>query len=138
MPELSWKARRHGDVYCAPACGCNCRYSEYVKACLGAERLAARLTNKLGKKWRPRVWENMGWHFEAVSWRGCIQVKEDHKWPDRRFSHPTFTAYVRNFPGNALFTGEGKTPEAAVEDARAEARRQMEGIAVWLKDGVRR
>jgi hypothetical protein len=58
---LSWKPVRKGKYYCAPACGRACTHAEYLKA-----RHAARdLCKLLGPAWRPRVWENLGWHYQV-------------------------------------------------------------------------
>ena len=61
--DRSWKAVRRGDVYCAPACGGGCTHAAYMQAQLGGERLARRL----GPGFKPEVWENLGWHYCAVS-----------------------------------------------------------------------
>ncbi len=56
-----WTPVHRGGVYCSPACGCGCRYSEYVRV----KELAAKLAKHLGPGWSPVVWENSGWHGEA-------------------------------------------------------------------------
>lgn len=61
MKELSWKPKRQGHVYCSPACRCGCLYESYVDR----KRMADKLAADLGEGWRPRVWENMGWHAGA-------------------------------------------------------------------------
>ena len=61
MNELSWKPKRKGEVYCAPACGRGCTHAEYLKA----QKLAKKLAKQLGGGFKPVVWENMGWHWEV-------------------------------------------------------------------------
>ena len=56
-----WIAKRDGATYCAPACGRGCAYIEYTRAQRGARALA----RALGPGWVPRVWENLGWHYEV-------------------------------------------------------------------------
>jgi hypothetical protein len=50
-----------GGIYCSPACGVRCTKSEHDEA----HRLAAELCASLGDGWKPRVWENLGWHYSA-------------------------------------------------------------------------
>lgn len=38
-----------------------------------AETGAKALVKKLGKRWKPRVWDNMGWHYSAV-FDGCVSL----------------------------------------------------------------
>lgn len=66
--KLSWKPRRRGAIYCAPACGRGCTHNEY----LAAVRDAKALAKELGEGWKVRVTENLGWHFSA--YRDHIQV----------------------------------------------------------------
>ena len=72
MSELSWKARKNGAVYCAPACGHRCTFKEYQ----AAKANGARLVKLLGKGWRVRVWENMGWFYEAFDSKRGLRVHQ--------------------------------------------------------------
>lgn len=84
-----------------------------------AERNARNLVNKLhGKGWKPRVWENMGWHYEAIS--GPVQVYPSSDGSNR------FWCMVSSDPkrggGGAGFwtpqrTKYFKDPNRAVKDA---------------------
>lgn len=60
---LSWEPVRDQEAgtYCAPACGSRCKFTDYLAAAQAAETTCAAL----GKGWRPRVWENMGWHWSV-------------------------------------------------------------------------
>jgi hypothetical protein len=66
MSNQQWTPVRNGEIYCSPACGCNCTQAEFELATMQAERLCARMNNMKGgfKDWVPYVWENMGWHFQ--------------------------------------------------------------------------
>ena len=66
---LSWKAKRKGDIYCAPACGANCTWAAYQKAFERGRLCVA----ELGKGWTIRVAENMGWHTTVLS--PCNRIK---------------------------------------------------------------
>lgn len=68
--ELSWEPVRRGGVYCSPACGNGCTWPEYQEATTAAEKLCGIL----GDGWKPRVWENLGWHYEAHSPDGRLKV----------------------------------------------------------------
>ncbi len=83
-----WKPVRHGDTYCAPACGRGCTHIEFERA----TRKAKALAKQLGPSWKPNVWENLGWHYSAVSACGTIKV------------HP-FGFGLRGF---TVFVGSGK------------------------------
>lgn len=67
---LSWEPIRAGDVYCSPACGADCKYSDYEKATSQARALC----DELGSGWEPLVWENMGWYFAAKN--GDAQIRK--------------------------------------------------------------
>lgn len=58
-----WKAVRKGKIYCAPACGHNCTYLDYLQA----RHRAKEAAKKLGKGWTFEVWENLGWHSKVIS-----------------------------------------------------------------------
>lgn len=81
-----------------------------------AQRAAARLVAALGPSWRSHIWENLGWHAEAVSRCGRVKV-------------PTgpvmglYRAYI-GIPNDAAiwWIGHGCTPAGAVRAAVKEAR----------------
>lgn len=66
----AWRPRHVGLIYCSPACGCGCTRADWN----AAKEAAARLAKDLGKDWRPRVWENAGWHYAAE--KGSATVYE--------------------------------------------------------------
>lgn len=68
MKAPSWTPVRKGDIYCSPACGAGCKFSDFKKATADAKALC----KKLGPGWKPRVWENLMWHFEAR--RGFMSI----------------------------------------------------------------
>lgn len=57
-----WTPVARGLTYCAPACGFGCTLAAFHDAVAAAEKLAARV----GNGFAPRVWENLGWHYEIV------------------------------------------------------------------------
>lgn len=64
-----WVPVRRGAVYCSPNCGGGCTWKAYQDAVRKANKLVKMLK---GEGWKPRVWENCGWHFMAHS--GTVQV----------------------------------------------------------------
>ena len=61
MNNLSHTPVSNGNTYCAPFCGRGCTYSEFDIATAEANQLVI----ELGEGWKSRVWENLGWHYEA-------------------------------------------------------------------------
>lgn len=53
---------RRGAIYCSPFCGHGCTWAKHQ----AAVKAAKALCKVLGKGWTPRVWENLGWHYEAL------------------------------------------------------------------------
>jgi hypothetical protein len=123
---LSWKAVRKGPRYCAPACGGGCTVTMYNAAVLGSRELAKRL----GAGWEPHVWENLGWHYKAISPCGRIKV------------HPyiigcraqSYSAFLGS-PGVAggRWVGDGGTPERAVRDVVRIAKRELRSLGAVLE-----
>lgn len=60
--ELSWKPIRNGAEYCSPACGGGRTHAAYMRA----QREAAALCKQF-PGFKPRVWENVGWHWGIVN-----------------------------------------------------------------------
>ncbi len=61
------KPIRDGEKYCAPFCGGGCTWTQYQHAL----KIAQVLCNRMGSdKWKPEVWENLGWHAKIVR-PGC-------------------------------------------------------------------
>lgn len=60
---------RDDGTFCSRACGCGCTFEAYRAAHTNGEALA----KLLGDGWTYRVWENGGWHYEAIS--PCLRVR---------------------------------------------------------------
>jgi len=102
---------------CAKWCGRGCTEQEYQQAVSGGTALARRL----GKGWKSVVWENLGWHYQAVS--PCRRLKV----------HPNGTGYTA-FLGEASSPGgtwaeHGRTPESAIRAVVRVAKREVVSIA---------
>lgn len=99
--EKGWKPVKRGALYCSPRCGGGCTYAAYR----AAEREAAALAKRMGPGWVPRVWENMGWHWQIV--KGDCSIS----------SGPN---YWCNFNPNDLpqIHAHGRTPKAALDAVR--------------------
>lgn len=92
---LSWKPVLSGRVYCSPACGFGCSLRQYEER----HRQGAELAAKLGRGWKARIWENMGWHYcvsltgrdYTITVYGPSDVRDWH-WADMRVDGEQFTA----------------------------------------------
>lgn len=99
---LSWKPKASGKVYCAPACGRGCTRAEYN----AATRRVHALCKRLGRGWKPHVWENLGWHYSAISPCGRWKVHAS----TFRGKIAGYTAFLGH-PG-PKWAETGKTPES--------------------------
>lgn len=86
---------------------------------------ARALCYRLGKHWKPRVWENLGWHY-AAGVEGPVRV-EVHA------SHygdiTSYTAFLHN-----LWTGTAPTPEGAIKKAMSKAEADVRAaISAWAQ-----
>jgi hypothetical protein len=112
---------------CADWCGRGCTEEEYQKAWKDAVALARDLTVDVTMVWNPRVWENLGWWYSAVSTCGRLEVipsKTD------KGCH----AYLRPAGGGGgRWCRYGKTPEQAVKNVIAEARREIDHLQAIIE-----
>lgn len=107
-------------IKCASWCGRGCTKAEWEEARSGSKALV----KELGPGWRPRVWENLGWHYSAVN--GHVNVHPDRvqamsAQTGKKFlvTRPFFTAFISvdlDSSGGRWFD-HGKTPKQAVEKA---------------------
>lgn len=123
-PMRDWRAQRRGAIYCAPACGTGCTYAAF----LHAQTAARKLCKRLGAGWTPRVWENLGWHYSAVSKCGRLKV-HPHDYNRRVESYGAFLGEP-NMGGR--WAEHGKTPEAAIEATMKAAVTDLNGIGAML------
>jgi hypothetical protein len=120
---LSWRAVRRGAIYCAQACGHGCTYEAYKKAQVAALKMAVRLSNVptdiKGGKWKVRVWENLGWHWEVT--KGSVSL-----YYNSARSYCAFFNLAGPWGGNLVV--DGKTPEDAVGKLMAEVRLRLKSM----------
>ena len=115
---------------CAKWCGSGCTQAQYDAALANAKALAARL----GKGWKPRVWEDMGWHYSAVSRKGFIKVHPHTDWRSKRIT--SYAAFIGDISGGGRYVADGRTPEKAIAAVLAEAKKDHDIIGSWLKDAA--
>lgn len=108
--SLSWQAVRKGEIYCAPACGRGCTLDEYDAATRGACELVVQLNDTIGGKWKPHVWENLGWHYSAISEDGYCKVHAN----TRGAKVTSYTAFLGPGDTGGKWSARGHTPEDAV------------------------
>jgi hypothetical protein len=114
---LSWEPVHKGEIYCSPACGHGCKKEEYRDAL----ELAHALVRKLGKGWKPRVWENIGWHYEARTLDEKMSVSP-------LVSVPGFHSFLGSGGPGGRWVGHGGTPQEAVAEALAKAKAEAHEI----------
>lgn len=117
---LSWEPVRRGPIYCSPACGARCSYAAYRAAVTQSARLARTLNTQLGPGWRPRVWENVGWHWAVL--RGTVAV--------RRTTGARYWASFEAGPFNPAVSSAGYERSAAVAVRTLLARARQHAAAV--------
>jgi len=109
MKKSLKKSRR----MCASWCGRGCTKAEHDRAL----RLATACARKLGKGWRPRVHENLGWYGYTVSSCGRITVRVSS--PRRNVQR--FLAQL----GDGRWSSSGLNPGAAVDAVVSQARSEV-------------
>ncbi len=122
---LSWTPIRHGDRYCAPACGYGCTYADYR----AAVKAAAKLAHTMGPDWSPGVWENLGWHYYAVSRCGRWKISSSVQ------GKPSYTASLSAPSGTgACWMEHASTPQGAFHKVKAVAGDELARIASLLNN----
>jgi hypothetical protein len=116
---LSWKPVRRGNRFCAPACGRGCTVQEHRDAERQALKLAARLasvqTDVKGRRWKIRLFENLGWHWRIT--KGAVTVYKSGR---------TYSACFNisgPWGGNAVSFDD--TPERAIKSVLDKIRVQL-------------
>lgn len=116
-----WEPVLQGTVYCSPACGRGCTRKQYDTAVADA----AALVKQLGTGWTPRVWENLGWHYEAVASEGRLTVSQ--------YVPGHYSAHLHYEPDEGIkWSAEGTTPEGAVQAVLAKAQNEIDRILVGI------
>lgn len=129
--QLSWKPRRRGNIYCAPACGNGCTLDEYRQARKNAKTLAA----SLGPKWIPRVHENLGWHYSALSPCGRLYVTPSFYASPGESATISYHAFLGEpFSYSGTWCGSGQTAKAAVRNVIFISKHELTRIKALLKN----
>lgn len=121
---LSWTPVKRGKIYCSPACGGGCTAAAHREATEKGRVLAEILSEAIGGTWTFRVWENLGWYYKALSPNKCIKVS-----PSQQHYHAFIGSSAS--PGGH-WVEPGTTPELAVLQVIAVARRELSVEAHWL------
>jgi hypothetical protein len=100
MTKPSWVPKKHGPIYCSPACGGGCTMAAYKQAKDNAMRLAKRL----GKGWKSWVWENLGWHYAAACGESRVHLS-------------MYGGFWASVYAGRQFTAMAATPQAALKMA---------------------
>lgn len=80
LDKLSWDPILRGPVFCSPACGGRCTKRAYDAAVCDS----AAMCELLGDGWKPRVWENLAWHWCVILPVGgtATVALYSHNWPN--------------------------------------------------------
>lgn len=112
------------DRYCAPWCGMHCTHESAKKA----NRESNDLAKRLGAGWVPIVWENLGWHYSADNLK--MSVRPSTRWTEG--VGQVVIGYTAYFNGEQQFVEDGDTPEEAVANVLAVARRHVNRMVIDL------
>ena len=107
MTHKSWVPMQDGKIYCSSACGRGCTLAEYEAAVKASEELAKHL----GEGFEPRVWENLGWHWEVTGCNGRLKI---------HLGEQETTVYLDL---QKQFVVSRSTPEGAIESVFYKARK---------------
>ncbi|MCK5613437.1 hypothetical protein KAR91_66820 [Candidatus Pacearchaeota archaeon] len=117
------KPVRKGFVYCSPRCGMGCSHKDYLEA----KEKARRLANRLGKGWRIRVWDNLGWHWEVRKGKINIDVNEYLSSPTSYDCWVVIEGTTQSL-SNTQFSKTRKTPEKAISAVAEEMERHVKAV----------
>jgi hypothetical protein len=124
-------------TFCSPLCGYGCTIEEYhhaveagrgLAACLDAAALRAPKPALTGR-WKPHIWENIGWHYRAEL--GCYKV-----WPVHDNTSSETRGWIATFAGTYSYISRrahGKTPEEALLNVRAAVQEVLSDLAKEIK-----
>ena len=122
--ELSWTPKLWQGKFCSPACGRGCTLAEHNAAFQAGKKLAA----ECGPSFTVRIWENLGWHYAAISADGRLKVRA----PDR--DGDTYTVFAGEPDGHisGRFVEHGKTVKEAIEAIAERCRTELVEIVRLL------
>lgn len=132
-----WAPIRRGVFYGSPrCCGAKlCAHAAFQQATKEADALAARM----GDGWEPRVWENLGWHYEVT--KGIASIGP-HRAGSAISGGWKVAEYWCSIGGHnsdsdiPQFEATAQTPEDALgnatQDARTSARRIEAALAALI------
>jgi hypothetical protein len=121
--ELSWTPRSRGNIYCSSACGHGCKRADYEKAVASAEQFA----NGLGRGWKPRVWENMGWHWSVSN--GEFRISPS----GLKGRYTVYLNPTQSVGGTGNFFAGPATPRAGMEQVLNEARSRRDALNATIE-----
>lgn len=99
----------------------------YTKA--EATKLGRDLVKRLGPDWKLNVWENLGWHFSAVSKNGFWKI---HAIRLGRTWH--YSAFLGPWREGGVWVEDGKTPQGAYRKTLNVARRTVAQYAALISE----
>jgi hypothetical protein len=111
MKKLSWKARRRGNIYCAPACGAGCTWEQHQRVQQQGRHMRQMMRDP--QQWRVHVAEHLHWYvcLEHILTNGKLTV-----WPGWNRYHALLSLDMSH-AGDQDWqdTRSFSTPQAAVD-----------------------
>jgi hypothetical protein len=93
-----------------------------------AVQAASKLADDCGKGYRGKVWENLGWHYRAVSPCGRVEVYYSAGYGKK--AKPSYSISIHEPGGNGTSAAFGhmpdrSTPKSAIDAGVAQVRRYI-------------
>lgn len=120
---------KRGPYYCSPWCGAKCTIVAFDAAGIKAKALADRL----GPEWKPRVWENMGWHYAAVTDSGWHMMEDDDR--KTKFKDGYGRLYYSLTTGT-MHSGTGPSPEQVLRNVLKSIKRERDQLDRLYNNGM--
>lgn len=125
--DKGWTPIHNGEIYCSPRCGGGCTFAKFVQA----KTESAAIAKRLGKGWKTRVHENLGWHYSVISPTGTLRVSGPYG--TLRASDGFSASLNKRGDIGIRFSGHGPTPEKAIAATLKAARKEAAFISKLLK-----
>ena len=132
-----WEPILKGETYCSLACGCKCSKAEHGRAVEKAKELAGMM----GPGWKPRVWENGGWHFDAEFELNEVLLAEIHDHHSGHYDRPRqsiqhrYWVVLRTNPNFSCYCDDAKEGLASLLEQLDQHAEQLRAVHHTITSG---